>query len=158
MALAADFGERLKRVMAWAGVGLEEVAEAAGRRRNAVSEWRSNKKKPPWSVVERFCGELGWDARMFRAGTAMPTALVNAPVNVTGATVPGAGPAPPLLRLAGRLQQLGYELLGMARDLEGSRPASAADLAIRGEAVGHRQADEVQPPGAGSKRRARRSG
>ena len=81
--MASDIAKRLRELRDIAGLTQAEVAEAAGRRWQAVSEWERGKRPPSWTALERLSARFGWPMPVFLEGGPVPSAVVNRPVTPT---------------------------------------------------------------------------
>lgn len=75
--IATDIGTRLQDLRSTLGWTQEKLADAVGRRPNAISEWERGVRVPPESALIRLCRNHDWPPEMFEEGGPMPRELVN---------------------------------------------------------------------------------
>jgi transcriptional regulator with XRE-family HTH domain len=89
--LATDLGSRLVDLREAMGWTQEQLADAVGRRPNAVSEWEREIRKPPESALTRLCRNYGWPEAIFEEGGPMPSTVVNRPAKARETPTPYLG-------------------------------------------------------------------
>lgn len=75
--IAKDLGIRLREAREAAGLAQNEVAEAAGRQWQAVSDWERGVRRPPWRVLAQLEKLLGWPHEVFVEGGPRPAAKIH---------------------------------------------------------------------------------
>jgi DNA-binding XRE family transcriptional regulator len=89
--LATDLGSRLADLREAMGWTQEQLADAVGRRTNAVSEWERGVHRPPASALIRLCRNFGWPETIFEEGGPMPSTVVNRPAMARETPTPYLG-------------------------------------------------------------------